>query len=202
MMPPATVAVQGLPIRQRLSDYLILAKPRVVLMVLITTLVGYYLGSADPLDTVRLIHTLVGTTLAASGTMALNQYLERERDAHMVRTRLRPLPARRLLPVEALILGCVVLVGGLAYLTVAVDPLAAGLTATIAAVYLLLYTPLKPVTSLCSIVGAVPGALPPVVGWAAARGQLGLEPWILFAIMFLWQIPRSEERRVGKECRL
>jgi protoheme IX farnesyltransferase len=190
-MTPTAVVAQGIPIRQRLTDYLILTKPRVVLMVLITTLVGFYLGASNALDAVRLAHTLVGTALAAAGTMALNQYLERERDARMARTRNRPLPDGRLLPSEALVFGTILLAAGLGYLGALVNALAAGLTATIAGTYLLLYTPLKPVTSLCSVVGAVPGALPPVVGWAAATGSLGLEPCVLFAIMFLWQIPHT-----------
>ena len=192
-MTPAAGALvaQQMSVRQRLTDYLALTKPRVVLMVLITTFVGYYLGSRDALDALPLLHTLIGTALAAGGTMALNQFMERARDSQMVRTRHRPLPEGRLLPVEALVFGSALAVLGLAYLLWTVGPLAAGLTATISATYLLLYTPLKTVTSLCSLVGAVPGALPPVVGWAAARGDVGFEAWLLFAIMFLWQVPHT-----------
>ena len=192
-MTPAAGALvaQRMMVRQRLTDYLALTKPRVVLMVLITTFVGYYLGSRDGLDPIPLLHTLVGTALAAGGTMALNQFMERIRDSQMVRTRHRPLPEGRLLPVEALVFGSALTVLGLAYLLWTVGPLTAGLTATIAATYLLVYTPLKPVTSLCSLVGAIPGALPPVVGWAAARGDVGFEAWLLFAIMFLWQVPHT-----------
>jgi protoheme IX farnesyltransferase len=160
-------------------------------MVLITTFVGYYLASPGGAEPLRLLHTLVGTALAAGGTMTLNQFMERRRDARMVRTRQRPLPAGRLLPLEALVVGLSLLVVGLGYLQLLVGPLAAGLTTTITATYLLVYTPLKPVTSLCSLVGAVPGALPPVVGWAAARGELGFEAAVLFAIMFLWQVPHT-----------
>jgi len=185
------LVAQQMTVRQRLTDYLALTKPRVVLMVLITTFVGYYLGSRDGLDPIPLLHTLVGTALAAGGTMALNQFMERIRDSQMVRTRHRPLPEGRLLPIEALVFGSAVTVLGLAYLLWTVGPLTAGLTATIAATYLLVYTPLKPVTSLCSLVGAIPGALPPVVGWAAARGDVGFEAWLLFAIMFLWQVPHT-----------
>jgi len=177
--------------RRRLADYLALTKPRVVAMVLVATAVGYDLGSAGPFDFARLAETLFGTGLAAGGTLALNQYMERERDARMERTRSRPLPAGRLPAVRALGFGLVLLAAGLAYLDLRVEPLAALVTAGIAGAYLLVYTPLKPVTAFCSIVGAVPGALPPVVGWAAARGALGPEPWVLFAIMFLWQIPHS-----------
>jgi len=192
MTPTAGALVaQQMSVRQRLTDYLALTKPRVVLMVLITTFVGYYLGSRNALDALPLLHTLIGTALAAGGTMALNQFMERSRDSQMVRTRHRPLPEGRLVPVEALVFGSALTVIGLAYLLWTVGPLAAGLTATISATYLLLYTPLKTVTSLCSLVGAVPGALPPVVGWAAARGDVGFEAWLLFAIMFLWQVPHT-----------
>jgi protoheme IX farnesyltransferase len=192
MTPVAGALVaQQMTVRQRLTDYLALTKPRVVLMVLITTFVGYYLGSRNALESLPLLHTLIGTALAAGGTMALNQFMERGRDSQMVRTRHRPLPEGRLLPVEALVFGSALTVVGLVYLLWTVGPLAAGLTATISATYLLLYTPLKTVTSLCSLVGAVPGALPPVVGWAAARGDVGFEAWLLFAIMFLWQVPHT-----------
>ena len=191
MTPTVTVAATRTLRGQRLVDYLALTKPRVVLMVLVTTCVGFYLGSGATLDAVRLLLTLAGTALAAGGTMALNQYMERERDAHMERTRRRPLPAGRLVPAEALGLGTALLAGGLGLLACAVDLPTAAVTATIAVTYLLVYTPLKPVTSLCSLVGAVPGALPPVAGWAAAHGSLGAEPWVLFAIMFLWQVPHT-----------
>jgi protoheme IX farnesyltransferase len=190
-MTPALAACEGSTSRHRLADYVELTKPRVNAMVLVTTGVGYYLGSAGRPLLLPLLYTLAGTGLAAAGTLALNQFMERDVDGKMERTRHRPLPDGRLRPAEALVLGLVLLVIGLAVLARGADPLAALVTAGIAVTYLLLYTPLKPVTSLCSIVGAVPGALPPVVGWAAARGELGLEPWILFAIMFLWQIPHS-----------
>ena len=191
MTPSAPIAAQGMIVRQRLADYLALTKPRVVLMVLITTLVGYYLGSTSAFDTTQLLHTLVGTALAAGGTMTLNQFMERRRDAQMMRTRHRPLPDGRLAPVEALVFGLALASTGLIYLFAFVGALAGALTATIAVTYLLVYTPLKPVTSLCSLVGAIPGALPPVVGWAAARGEVGFEAWLLFAIMFLWQVPHT-----------
>src|SRR5215813_3335535 len=175
---------------RRLSDYLALSKPRVVAMVLVTTAVGFHLGSAGS-PFLPLLYTLAGTALAAAGTLALNQYMERDLDARMERTRHRPLPEGRVHPGEALVLGCALVVGGVTVLFLAVEPLAAVTTAAIAMIYLLLYTPLKRVSSLCSLVGAITGALPPVAGWAAARGTLGLEPWVLFAIMFLWQIPHT-----------
>ena len=176
---------------RRLSDYLALTKPRVVAMVLVTTAVGFHLGAAGSVLVPTLLYTLAGTALAAGGTLALNQYMERDLDARMERTRHRPLPEGRVHPGEALVLGCVLLVAGVGVLALGVEPLAALVTAAIAITYLLLYTPLKRVSSLCSLVGAIPGALPPVAGWAAARGTLGLEPWILFAIMFLWQVPHT-----------
>jgi protoheme IX farnesyltransferase len=176
---------------RRLRDYLALTKPRVVAMVLVTTLVGYYLGSPGALALGPLLHALAGTALAAAGTLALNQLMERDVDARMERTRHRPLPDGRLQPAEAFVVGAGLLLAGLGWLALGTYPLTALVTAAIAATYLLVYTPLKPLTSLCSIVGAVPGALPPVAGWAAARGTLGVESGVLFAIMFLWQIPHS-----------
>jgi protoheme IX farnesyltransferase len=160
-------------------------------MVLVATAAGYYLGAAGLPALAPLLHTLLGTALAAGGTLALNQYMERDLDARMERTRHRPLPEGRVAAGEALALGGILLAGGLGYLALAVGTLPAAVTATITVTYLGVYTPLKRVSSLCSLVGAVPGALPPVVGWAAARGVLGPESWVLFAIMFLWQIPHS-----------
>ena len=190
-MTPVVAVWQAEGVWRRLSDYLALTKPRVVAMVLVTTAVGFHLGSVGSPLFLRLLYTLAGTALAAAGTLALNEYMERDVDARMERTRHRPLPEGRVHPGEALGLGCALLVAGVALLALAVEPLAAVVTAAIATIYLLLYTPLKRVSSLCSLVGAIPGALPPVAGWAAARGTLGPEPWILFAIMFLWQIPHT-----------
>jgi len=176
---------------RRPADFLALTKPRVVLMVLVTTAVGFYLGSPGTMDLVRLLHTLLGTALAAAGTISLNQYLERDGDALMERTRLRPLPAGRMDPTDALAFGVLITAGGLAYMALAVDPLGALVNAVIAASYLFVYTPLKRRTTLCTLAGAVSGALPPVTGWVAARGEFGVGAWILFAILFLWQIPHS-----------
>ena len=177
---------------RRAADFFALCKPRVVAMVLITTTVGYYLGAtAAPIDYLRLLATLAGTALAAAGTLALNQFMERDLDARMQRTRERPLPDGRLAPTDALVFGAALTAAGLIYLTFAVDAVAALVTAATTAIYLFAYTPLKPRTSLCSIVGAIPGALPPLTGWAAARGTLDADAWVLFAIMFLWQIPHS-----------
>lgn len=190
-MTPATSSLPAIPSRRRLTDLLELTKPRVVAMVLVTTLVGFYLGSAGALLVPVLLHTLAGTAIAAAGTLALNQYMERDLDARMERTRRRPLPDGRVSPAEALVFGTGLLVVGLAWLALLVNPLPALVTASISVTYLLVYTPLKPVTPFCSVLGAIPGALPPVAGWAAARGALGVEAWVLFGIMFLWQIPHS-----------
>jgi heme o synthase len=190
--PSSEVAVAtGDTVRRRLADYLALAKPRVVVMVLVTTAAGYYLGSRSTTALLPLLHTLAGTAMAAGGTLALNQWMERDLDARMERTRRRPLPEGRVAPGEALAVGLALVAAGLLELALAVNGLTALVTATIALTYLLVYTPLKPVTPLCSLFGALPGALPPVAGWAAARGVLGVEPWVLFGIMYLWQIPHS-----------
>jgi heme o synthase len=177
--------------RRMLVDLLALTKPRVVLMVLVTTLVGYYVGLAGPPDYVRMLHLLIGTLLAASGTLALNQYWEHEIDARMERTRSRPVPDGRLQPLEALVFGSTVTLAGVLYLAAFVNVLSAAITAATTALYLFAYTPLKLRTALCTIVGAVPGAAPPLTGWAAARDELGLGAWILFGIMFLWQLPHT-----------
>jgi len=173
------------------ADFLALTRPRVVLMVMVTTLVGFYLASVGTPDYVRLIQTLVGLAFASGGTLALNQYLERDVDARMKRTRLRPLPDGRLQPVEALVFGVAITGVGLLHLALFVNGLSAFVTAISVGSYLFLYTPLKRKTALCTVVGAVPGALPPVIGWVAARGEFGLGAWVLFAILFLWQIPHS-----------
>ena len=178
--------------KRRAADFLALTKPRVVAMVLVTTLVGYYLGATSaPIEYLRVLATLIGTALAAGGTLTLNQFMERDLDARMHRTRERPLPDGRIAPTDALAFGAALTIGGIVYLALAVDPLTALVTAATTAIYLFGYTPLKPRTSLCSVVGAIPGALPPLAGWTAARGELGLGAWVLFAIMFLWQIPHS-----------
>jgi protoheme IX farnesyltransferase len=186
-----TVASPWAVVRKRTSDYLALTKPRVVAMVLITAFVGFYLASDSGLDWLLLCHTLIGVALASGGTLALNQYLERDLDARMLRTRERPLPEGRIWPAEALGFGVAITAAGLLYLTLFVNPLSGLVTAVSVGSYLFLYTPMKQTSPYCVIVGAVPGALPPVTGWGAASGALPLEAWVLFAILFLWQIPHS-----------
>lgn len=176
---------------RRVADFVALTKPRVVVMVLVTTAVGFYVAAQGSINALRLLSTLLGTALAAGGTMTLNQYFERDLDQLMERTRQRPLPAGRLEPAEAAVFGVAMVVAGLAYLAVAVNLASAVVTATISLSYLFAYTPLKRISPVCTIVGAVPGALPPVIGWVAVRGSMDIEAWVLFAIMFLWQLPHS-----------
>ena len=193
MMPPTEVIVASIARdrRQVAADLVALTKPRVVVMILVTTLVGYYVGLTAAPDYVRMLHLMVGTLLAAGGTLALNQYTERHVDALMERTRMRPLPDGRLQPLEALLFGAAITVLGVVYLAAFVTTLSAAVTAATAMLYLFAYTPLKLRTALCTIVGAVPGALPPVTGWVAARDDLSLGAWVLFGILFLWQLPHT-----------
>ncbi|HXG53320.1 MAG TPA: heme o synthase [candidate division Zixibacteria bacterium] len=176
---------------RKAADFLELTKPRVVFMVLVTAFVGFYVGSEQVPDYAGLLRMLFGTALAAAGTLALNQFLERETDAKMERTRRRPLPDGRLQPREAAWFGTAVALAGLGCLAVAVNPISAGVAAFIAATYLFLYTPMKRRSPLSVMIGAVPGALPPVIGWVAARGRFDIDAWVLFAIMFLWQVPHT-----------
>ena len=188
---PAMVETRIDAARMRIGEYLELTKPRVTAMVLVTTLAGYYLGAAGAFEGIVALNLLIGTALASGGTLALNQWMERDTDAMMDRTRNRPLPDMRMRPAEALVFGVVATVAGLVYLTLATNLLCAAVTTAITIVYLGVYTPLKRYTWMCNIVGAIPGALPPVAGWAAARGGLSWEPIVLFAIMFLWQLPHT-----------
>jgi protoheme IX farnesyltransferase len=177
--------------RRVVTDLFVLTKPRVVLMVLVTTLVGYYVALPGPADWARVVHLVVGTILAAGGTLALNQYRERDIDGLMERTRLRPLPDGRLMPLEALLFGTATTVTGVVYLAAFVNLLSALCTAATVVLYLFAYTPLKLRSALCTLVGAVPGALPPVTGWVAGRDDVGLGAAVLFGILFLWQIPHT-----------
>jgi len=169
--------------------YVVLTKPDVTFLVVITTVAGFYLGSRGPLDWALMAHTLFGTILVAAGTAALNQYFERDMDARMRRTAARPLPTGLLQPREVLIFGAATIVLGGAWLALATNFLAAFLALATSVLYLGLYTPLKTRTTLATAVGAFPGALPPLIGWAAARGSLSPAAWILFGILFFWQFP-------------
>jgi len=175
--------------RVRVADLLELTKPRITLMVLITTLVGFYLAGADGLRFFLLANTLIGTGLVAAGASALNQYVERELDARMHRTRNRPLPDGRLLPNDALVFSSVISIAGVVYLMVFVNVLTGVLGLLTLTAYIFIYTPLKTRTTLCTLVGAFPGAAPPMMGWTAVRGEIDAVAVSLFAILFLWQMP-------------
>lgn len=172
----------------RIRDYLELSKARIVVMVLVTTAAGFALA-AGPVNPALLVHTLLGTALIAGGTNALNQYLERDLDARMARTRRRPLPDHRLGDRPALTFAVVVSLAGAAYLALAVNLVAALLAVFTLLSYVFVYTPLKTRTTLCTLIGAVPGAIPPMIGWAAATGRVDAGAWSLFLLMFLWQLP-------------
>ncbi|HEX7422083.1 MAG TPA: heme o synthase [Thermoanaerobaculia bacterium] len=169
-------------------DYLELSKSRIVLMVLMTTAAGYTIG-AHPFNAIALLHTLIGTALVAAGTNALNQYVERDLDAMMKRTRHRPLPAARITPNSALIYAVGVSIIGTLYLGLLVNWLTAFLGAFTLVTYIFIYTPMKRVSTICTLIGAVPGAIPPLMGWTAATGRLGLAGWIAFGILLFWQLP-------------
>jgi len=176
----------------RIQAYAELAKPRIMVLVLIVTAVGFVLASpaepgwsANPL----LVHVLLGTALIAGGANALNQYRETAYDAQMLRSQGRPLPSGRISQAEGLAFGVLVSITGFIYLALQTNPWCAGFAGVTLLTYVLVYTPLKRVTPLCVYVGAVPGALPPVIGWAGAAGAPTIDAWILFAVLFFWQLP-------------
>ena len=189
-----------------LADLYELTKPGITRLVLITTAVGFYLGTTGSFDFVLLFHALLGTALLAAGTNALNQYAERNVDAEMKRTRSRPLPAGRLGEMTALGFSVGISVVGTVYLAVLTNLLTAALGAAALLIYIFAYTPLKKRTWLCTVVGAVPGAIPPMMGWTAVTGSIDILAWVLFGIVFLWQMPhffaigwlyRSDYARAG-----
>lgn len=172
-----------------LSNLSELSKARLSFLVLLTTLVGFLLGWRGPMDYTLLIATLCGTALSAAGASALNQWLERDLDALMARTSDRPLPARRMHPSDALLFGVLCCGSGVAILVFLANPLTAILAGLTILIYAVLYTPLKRHTELNTLIGAVPGALPPLLGWTAATNQASLGGWILFLILWFWQMP-------------
>jgi protoheme IX farnesyltransferase len=186
-MAPAG-AIPAVSARARAADFVELTKPRITMLVLITTAVGYAVAWRGSFEAATFVALILGTALLSGGASALNQYLERDLDARMKRTRSRPLPSGRLLPHEAATFGLVVSAAGLLLLAAA-GWLTLLLGALALASYVLAYTPLKRVSSLCTVVGAIPGAIPPMMGWAAARGGLDAGAWALFAVLFLWQLP-------------
>jgi protoheme IX farnesyltransferase len=188
-LSPASVAFERLTTRERVAAYLELTKPRITFLIVLTSAAGFALASGTRIDYVGLLRAMLGIALLSSGIATINQYLERDLDALMRRTANRPLPSGKLLPWEALAFGVSLIVLAELYLAVLVNPLTGLLGLTVIAGYLFGYTPLKTRTSLSTMVGAFPGAAPPLIGWAAARGTIGLEAWVLFAILFLWQFP-------------
>ena len=171
------------------ADYAELVKARLTLLVLLTTAVGYYMGAARPVYYVGLFHVVFGTAWAAAGAAALNQWWERKADALMERTKMRPVPDGRMRPIEALIVGSALSFFGIVYLAFACNRLSAFLAAITVLIYIFAYTPLKRISNFNTLVGAVPGALPPLIGWTAARGTIDAGAWSLFAILFFWQLP-------------
>ena len=186
-MPEVVVARPA--VREKLAAYIELTKPRITFLVALTAAAGFFLGTKGSLSYSALFHTVVGVALLSSGIATLNQYMERDLDGLMRRTAARPLPSGRLAPFEALIFGVALTLAAEIYFALLVNGLAALLGFAVVIGYLFCYTPLKTKTSLSTAVGAFPGAVPPLLGWAAAEGRMGLEAWTLFAILFLWQFP-------------
>jgi heme o synthase len=184
-----TDAVALVSTRARMRDFVALAKPRLNFLVVASALAGYWMAGVEGLGAVRLVGTLLGTALVAGGASAFNQLFERDLDALMRRTRLRPLADQRLQPVEGAVFGTATAVTGLLILAAAANLLAAGVAFVTLASYVVVYTPLKRRSSFGTVIGAIPGALPPIIGWAAAREDLSTNAWILFGIVFLWQLP-------------
>jgi protoheme IX farnesyltransferase len=178
-----------LSFREKVAAYAELTKPRITFLIVLTSAAGFALASRGRLDYLALLRSLVGIALLSSGIATLNQYAERDLDGLMRRTANRPLPSGKLAPWEALAFGAGITILAEIYLLVLVNPLSALLGLTVIAGYVFAYTPLKTRTSLSTLVGAFPGAVPPLIGWTAARGSISLEGWILFAILFLWQFP-------------
>jgi protoheme IX farnesyltransferase len=175
--------------KAKIRDYFALTKPEVNLLILMTTSAGYYLGEHGGFHLLGLLNTLFGTLLVASGTATLNQWMERVWDGRMRRTARRPLPAGRVKPTQALVFGALLSMGGALFLYAFVNPLSCLLAASTLLSYLLIYTPLKRHTPLCTLLGAVPGAMPVMIGWAGARDGLSSGAMLLFAVLFLWQFP-------------
>lgn len=188
-VPAVSKPALNVAVAERLRDYVELARPRIAVMVLVTVTMGYLLGLRNGWALGPLLHAAIGILLVAAGSSSVNQWLERDTDALMRRTANRPLPAGRLLPWEVLAFGVMCAVVGSVYLAIAVNLLTAVLTAATFVLYAGLYTPLKRYTSLCTAIGAIPGAMPPVLGWTAAGQPLDLTAFALFGILFFWQFP-------------
>jgi protoheme IX farnesyltransferase len=185
----AVAQLERLTTRERVAAFVELTKPRITFLIVLTAAAGFVLGSTGAIDYALLARAMFGIALLSSGIATLNQYMERDLDLLMRRTANRPLPSGKLMPWEALTFGVTLTVLAEIYLSFLVNPLTGFLGLTVIAGYLFAYTPLKTRTSLSTMVGAFPGAVPPLIGWAAARGDIGIEAWVLFAILFLWQFP-------------
>jgi heme o synthase len=180
---------QRLSLRERVSAYVELTKPRITFLIVLTAAAGFAMASVGHINYALMLSAMFGIGLLSSGIATLNQYAERDLDGLMRRTATRPLPTGKLAPWEALAFGAGITIGAEIYLLVFVNPLSALLGLTVIAGYVFAYTPLKTKTSLSTMVGAFPGAVPPLIGWTAARDSLSIEGWVLFAILFLWQFP-------------
>jgi protoheme IX farnesyltransferase len=200
---PALTAVRR---QSSLRDYIALTKPRLNFLVVVTSAAAYYLGTESPISLWPMTQAVVGTALVAGGAAVLNQVYERDTDALMPRTLGRPLPDHRVTPGDATVFGLALSIAGMTLLALGANLLAAVLALATLVIYLLIYTPMKRRSSAATLIGAVPGALPPLIGWAAAHGAVTIGGWILFAIVFLWQIPhfmaiawmyRDDYRRAG-----
>ncbi len=212
MLPLPTIAVEKdsekhyLTISKKLAAYIELTKPRVTSLVVLSALVGFVMGAHSSVDYWQLLHTAIGIGLLSGGIAALNQYLERELDGSMRRTKTRPLPAGKVSAAQAWVFGLSLSTIAVVYLAMLINPLTAVWGMIALGSYLFLYTPLKTRTSWCTFIGAFPGALPPLLGWTAARNEVGIEALVLFGILFLWQFPhfhaiawlyREDYARVG-----
>jgi heme o synthase len=190
-MKTAVIEPAAVPIERgwTMADLAELVKARLTFLVLLTTAVGFYLGWRGPMNFVALLHAVFGTALAAGGAAALNQWWEHKYDAIMIRTQMRPIPSGRMTPREGLIVGMLLGLGGVVYLAAAVNFISALLAAATIGIYLFAYTPLKRISTANTLVGAIPGALPPLIGWTAAQNDFALPAWTLFGILFFWQLP-------------
>ncbi|MBA3805015.1 MAG: protoheme IX farnesyltransferase, partial [Acidobacteria bacterium] len=186
---PGTRESVSLAWREKFSAYTELTKPRITFLIVLTAAAGFRLASKGTFDYALLFHAMFGIALLSSGIATLNQFMERDLDRRMRRTASRPLPTGKITPKQALVFGLALTIGAEAYLAVLVNLLTAGLGLAVVAGYLLFYTPLKTRSTLSTVVGAFPGAIPPLIGWAAAAGSINVEAWALFTILFMWQFP-------------
>ncbi len=185
----ATVTLPASIQTRPFSDFAELVKARLTMLVLLTTAVGFYVGAKSPVSFAALFHVVFGTAAAAAGAAALNQWWERKVDALMQRTKTRPVPGGRMHPWQALILGTTLSIFGVVYLALTCNVLSAALAAATIIIYIFAYTPLKRKSTTNTLVGTIPGAIPPMIGWVAARGRIDAGAWSLFVILVLWQLP-------------